>query len=229
MGTEAMSGKAQASGEYVIHGAAGTGSTPVEATLTLVGQPYRVIEKGSWQETASGEEMARVNPMRQIPALVLPTGEVMTESAAILIWLADRHPEARLAPGLEDPRRGQFLRWMAFIPGQIYSMYWVRDVPSRLAEGPAAEEVIKARTLERIADCWRIMGEQVKPAGRFLLGDELSVLDVYLTVVSRWSPRRKRFYEAAPALAPVVKAVDAEPRLEEFWARRMPFEAGWEG
>jgi GST-like protein len=109
MGTEAMSGKAQASGEYVVHGAAGTGSTPVEATLTLVGQPYRVIEKGSWQETAAGEEMARVNPMRQIPALVLPTGEVMTESAAILIWLADRHPEARLAPGIDDPRRGQFL------------------------------------------------------------------------------------------------------------------------
>jgi GST-like protein len=216
-------------GEYVIHGAAGTGSTPVEAALTLIGQPYQVVEAGSWQETAGGEAMARVNPMRQIPALVLPSGEVMTESAAILIWLADRHPEARLSPGVDDPRRGQFLRWMAFIAAEIYALYWVRDVPSRLAEGAEAEAVIKARTLDRIAHCWRIMGEQARPAGRFLLGEELSVLDLYLAVASRWSPGRRRFYEAAPALAPVAKAVDAEPRLADFWAERMPFEAGWEG
>jgi GST-like protein len=69
----------------------------------------------------------------------------------------------------------------------------------------------------------------VSPAGRFLLGEELSVLDLYLAVVSRWSPRRRRFYAAAPALVPVVKAVDAEPRLAAFWAARMPFEEGWEG
>jgi GST-like protein len=130
---------------------------------------------------------------------------------------------------VDDPRRGQFLRWMAFIAAEIYALYWVRDVPSRLAEGPDAEAVIQARTLDRIAHCWRIMGEQAAPAGRFLLGEELGVLDLYLTVVSRWSPRRRRFYEAAPALAPVVQAVDAEPRLARFWAERMPFEPGWEG
>jgi GST-like protein len=217
------------SGEYVVHGAAGTGSTPVEAVLTLLGLPYRVAEAGSWLETAGGEAMARVNPMRQIPALVLPSGEVLTESAAILIWLADRHREARLAPGVDDPRRGQFLRWMTFIAAEIYALYWVRDVPSRLAEGPEAEAVIQTRTLDRIADCWRVMGEEAKPGSRYMLGDELSVLDLYLAVVSRWSPRRRRFYEAAPALAPVVKAVDAEPRLAAFWAERMPFDEGWEG
>jgi GST-like protein len=167
--------------------------------------------------------------MRQIPALVLPSGELMTESAAILVWLAEAHPEARLAPAPGEPGRAQFLRWMAFIAAQIYALYWVRDVPSRLAEGADAEEVIKARTLERIADCWRIMGEQVRPAGRFLLGEELSVLDLYVAVASRWSPRRTRFYAAAPRLVPVVRAVDAEPRLAAFWAARMPFEPGWEG
>jgi GST-like protein len=50
-----------------------------------------------------------------------------------------------------------------------------------------------------------------------------------MAVVSRWSPRRARFYDAAPGLAAVVRAVDAEPRLADFWAARFPFEAGWEG
>jgi GST-like protein len=164
--------------------------------------------------------------MRQVPALVLPGGELMTESAAILIWLADRHRAAGLAPDLDDPLRARFLRWMAFIAAQIYELYWVRDVPSRLAEGPEAEDVIKARTLQRIADCWRRMGEQVTPAGRFMLGDAISVLDVYMAVVSSWSPGRARFYEVAPGLAPVVRAVDADPRLAELWKSRLPFEDG---
>jgi len=216
-------------GEYVVWGAAGTGSVTVEAALTLIGAPYRLVETGEWRAMTASEAMARLNPMRQVPALILPDGELMTESAAILIWLADRHPEARLAPAVDDPRRARFLRWMAFIAAQIYALYWVRDVPGRLAEGAAAEAVIRARTLARIADCWRNMGEQVSPAGRFLLGDGLSVLDLYLAVVSRWAPGRARFYEVAPGLAPVARAVDAEPRLAAFWAKRFPFAAGWEG
>jgi GST-like protein len=84
------------------------------------------------------------------------------------------------------------------------------------------------RTAERIADCWRMMDEQVTP-GRYILGDELSVLDIYVAVVSRWTPRRRRFYEVAPKMGEVVRRVDAEPRLRELWAERFPFVEGWEG
>jgi GST-like protein len=80
---------------------------------------------------------------------------------------------------------------------------------------------------ERIAFCWSNMDAQVTP-GRYLLGDELTVLDLYVTVVSRFGPWRKRFYEVAPTMAAVVRRVDAEPRLTGFWARRYPFEGDWE-
>lgn len=213
----------------MVYGAPGSGSVTVEATLTLLGEPYRLEEGGSWRELTSSAAMAQVNPMRQVPALVLPSGELMTESAAILTWLADSHPGSGLAPALDGAMRPRFLRWMSFISSQVYSLYWVRDVPSRLAEGAAAEAVIRERTRARILDCWKILGEQLQPAGRFLLGDEPSVLDVYLAVVSRWGPRRKGFYAAAPGLADPVRALDAEPRLAAFWAERFPFEAGWEG
>lgn len=51
----------------------------------------------------------------------------MTESAAILIHLADLHPRARLAPGLGDPRRAQYLRWMAYVSAAIYAFGWIMD------------------------------------------------------------------------------------------------------
>jgi GST-like protein len=206
---------------YVVFGAKGSGSIPVEATLTLLGLPYEVVEAVAWESDAERAKVAKVNPMRQIPALVLPSGEVLTESAAILMWLAEQHPEARLAPPVGDPRRAAFLRWMSFLPASIYSLYWVRDDPMRLAADPASGELIKARTAERIAECWRIMDSQVSP-GRYLLGEELGVLDLYVTVMSRWTPRRERFSREAPKMFEVVRRVDAEPRLQAFWAERFP-------
>ncbi len=54
------------------------------------------------------------------------------------------------------------------------------------------------------------------------------MLDLYVTVMSRWTPSRGRFYREAPRMAEVVQRVDAEPRLAAFWAARFPFTPGWE-
>ncbi len=211
---------------YVVYGASGSGSMPVEAALTLMKQPFSVVEAVTWEGDAERDKVALVNPMRQIPALVTPEGDTITESAAILLWLTERHPEARLAPPPGDPMRGQFLRWMTFIPAAIYSMYWVRDVPSRLVgdDGPS-QTVLLQRTAARIAECWRVMESQLEP-GRFLLDAEPTVLDLYVTAASRWTPRRRRFAEVAPRMAEVVRRVDALPELADFWAARWPFAAG---
>lgn len=209
---------------YTVYGAAGSGSVPVEAALTLIGAPYKVIEAVTWEGDRERDKVAPVNPMRQIPALITPDGETITESAAILIWLTEQHPEAVLAPEPGDPRRAQFLRWMSFIPASIYSMFWVRDVPSRLGgDDPAAQATIRTRTAERIADCWGVMDSQLEP-GRWLLGDELTVLDLYVATASRWTPGRDRFGEAAPGMATVMRRVDALPELQAFWAERFPAE-----
>jgi GST-like protein len=201
---------------------------PVEATLTLLGLPYAVIEAPTWEGEAEQAKVAVVNPLRQIPALVTPTGETITESAAMLIWLADRHPDAGLSPALDAPQRAQFLRWMTFIPASIYALFWVRDEPSRLVGDDVAMQArVKAATAERILDCWAMMESQLTP-GAYLLGDRMSVLDLYVAVISRWGPRRVRFYEVAPRMAEVVRRVDADPRLAGFWAERFPFFDGWE-
>jgi len=213
---------------YLVYGAEGSGSIPVEAALTLIGAKYRVEEIVTYASEAERKRMAPHNPMRQVPVLVTPEGETITESAAILIWLAERHPEAGLAPPPGDPRRAQFLRWMCFIPASIYSMYWTRDVPSRLVgDSPEAQTELLARTQERIAECWGVMESQITPAGDFLLGDEVSVLDLYMAVVSRWRPLRPRFHQVAPRLGEVARRVDALPQLAEFWPKRFAFEGDY--
>ena len=79
---------------YLVYGERGTGSVAVEAVLTLLGADYRV-------ENVPEERLGAIpNPLAQVPALVLPSGELLTESAAILTWLAEAHPAARLAPAV---------------------------------------------------------------------------------------------------------------------------------
>jgi GST-like protein len=210
-----------------IFGAVGSGSVPIEAMLTLAGIPHAVIEAVTWEDEAARKLVETVNPLRQVPALVLPSGEVMTESAAILIHLADLHPEARLAPGLGDPARAQYLRWMVYVSAAIYAFVWIIDDPTRIGAGKEQARPMIDRIHDRRIDCWRMMDAQITP-GRYILGDALSVLDLYVAVVSRFAPGRRRFNESAPKMAEIVRRVDADPRLTEFWSRRFPFNAGWE-
>jgi len=212
---------------FKIFGAVGSGSVPVEATLTLLGTPYEVIEAVTWEDETARKLVETVNPLLQVPALVLPSGEIMTESAAILIYLADLHSEAGMAPGLNDPKRAQYLRWMVYVSAAIYAFVWIVDDPTRIVANK--EQALHAidRIHDRRADCWRMMDEQIAP-DRYILGDELSVLDLYVAVVSRFAPGRARFYKGAPKMAEIVRRVDADPRLQEFWAKRFPFDKGWD-
>ncbi|MDM0108828.1 glutathione S-transferase family protein [Variovorax sp. J22R24] len=213
---------------FVLYGAPGSGATPVHAALMLIGAPVKVVDVAPWQGENERARLQPINPMRQVPVLVLPSGEIMTESAAMLIWLADRYPHAKLGPRFDDPERAQYLRWMHFVSSSIYALYWIRDEPSRLADTPKDEALVRERTAERIAECWRCMDAQMPRRGRYLLGDHLTALDLYVTVISRWQPRRLRFYREAPRMAEVVRRVDNEPRLLEHWAARYPFAGAWE-
>lgn len=220
------SSSASSNDRYTLYGAPGSGATPVHAALTLIGAQVDVVDVSPWEGESERERVSGINPMQQVPAIVLPSGEVMTESAAILIWLGDRYPEAGLCPAPGDPLRARYLRWMVYLPAAIYSLYWVRDEPTRLTPDPAAQAaqaVMLERTAERIAHCWHLMDTQIDEPAPYLLGEKISMLDLYVTVLSRWTPKRRRFYRVAPRMAQVVRRVDADPRLADFWAARFPF------
>jgi len=216
-----------ASKPFIIYGASGSGSVPIEAALGLLKLPYRVEEHSPWESQEQESKLRIINPLVQVPALSVPSGQLMTESAAILIWLADSYPEGRLAPTLSDPARAEFIRWMTFVSSAIYALYWIADNPSRVLEQSDGHEEIRSRLFERIARCWAFMGDQLQP-DHYLLGQELSVLDLYVATASRWSPGRRRFNEVAPSLADAVRRVDADPRLASLWSERYPFVQGWE-
>ena len=204
-----------------LYGAAHSGSIAVEAALILLDIPFELIDAMTWVDEAARERVATHNPMRQVPTLVFADGQIMTESAAILIYLADAFPQSRLAPAASDPTRAQFLRWMFYVSSAIYSLHWIKPDESRIGAPPSAREAVVDAVHNRISFCWQNMDAQLTP-GTYLLGEELTVLDLYVNAISRFGPWRERFYESAPRMTPAVKRVDKDPRLKDFWLRRCP-------
>jgi GST-like protein len=182
-----------------------------------------LVEGATWAEAAARERVAPVNAMRQVPTLVFPDGEVMTESAAILIWLADLHPDSALSPRANDPQRRPFLRWMAYVASAIYALHWIKPDVRRIGVPLKSRDAVVEAVHERIASCWAHMDGQLAP-GTYLLGERLTVLDLYVGVVSRFGPWRERFHAVAPRMTPAVRRVDEDPRLTALWRDRFAHE-----
>src|SRR5204862_7471170 len=127
------------------------------------GIPFWVSEGATWSSSPARRRVGDKNAMRQIPTLVYPHGEVLTESAAILIHLADTHPGSRLAPSVEDPARPQFLRWMLYVSSAIYALHWIKPDVRRIGAPPELRDAVVDAVHERIAFCWGAMDAQLEP------------------------------------------------------------------
>ncbi|MCI0573211.1 MAG: glutathione transferase GstA [Myxococcaceae bacterium] len=129
--------------------------------------------------TAGGADFTAVNPKGYVPALELDDGQLLTEGAAIVQYLADHKPEAKLAPPNGTMERYRLQEWLNFIATELHKGFgtlFKRNLPAEQKE--AARENL-SRRLE-----W--LDTQLK--GRtFLLGEQFTVADAYLFTVLNWA------------------------------------------
>jgi len=203
---------------YRLFGRKGWGSALTELQLGWYGLSYQFEEVGDlFASEEARRELAKVNPVAQLPTLVLPDGAVMTESAAITLHLADVTGSADLVPLADDPARPAFLRWLVFTVANIYPTFTYADDPARFVTGEAAQKAFRDSIDAYAIRLWRMMEDEA--AGPWFLGDRFSALDIYVAVMTRWRPRRPWFAENAPRLSAIALTAEAQPKLAEVWAR----------
>ncbi|HSC65351.1 MAG TPA: glutathione S-transferase, partial [Caldimonas sp.] len=140
-----------------LYGIQGSGSASVEAALEIAGLAYRRVDAASWQPSSGLDELRRVNPIAQIPTLVLDDGSVLTESAAILIHLGLVQPESGLLAS--DPAaRAQQIRGLVYIAANCYAGIGILDYPERWYLDPddAAKKAMDQRGRARLHELWEI-------------------------------------------------------------------------
>lgn len=203
---------------YIIYGEDGSGSFAPEAMLTEVGAPFerRTIELSKDEQL--DDEYKAVNPMGRIPALVLPDGTLVTESAAILLTLDARHAAAGLmpAPGTRD--HAIALRWLMFISNNIYEGVGRVDYPGRYTSNWGERESVKNAALSELRFHWMLV-ERALPGGDHAVGGRFSLLDLYIANLSGWFVPREWREANCPRIEAIRAAVAARPKLAPLWAR----------
>jgi len=207
--------------DYILHGRPGWGSAIVEAQLAWYGLPFRLEDSGDL--LASDEARTRMrplNPLAQVPVLVLPGGETMTESAAITLHLADLTGRDDLVPGPKAPERAAFLRWLVFIVANIYPTFTYGDIPERFVKAEGAGEGFRAELDDYVRRLWGMM--EAASGRPHFLGERFSALDIYLAVMTRWRPGAKWFVENAPRVTAAAGRASEHPALAAVMARNFP-------
>jgi len=200
----------------------GWGSTLVEAQLDWYGLDYRREEVGDLFASAEAREnLSRVNPLAQVPTLVLPGGEIMTESAAITLYLADLTGRADLVPGPREPERPAFLRWLVFLVANIYPTFTYADDPTRFVASREASAEFRAAVDQYARRLWTVV-DKAASAQPWFLGQRFSAIDLYIAVMTRWRPGRDWFGTHAGRLNAIALAADQQDRLAEAWRRNFP-------
>lgn len=205
-----------------LYGATGSGTAAIEAALAIAGVPFRLVEAATWLPGPGLDELKRVNPLGQIPTLVLEDGSVLTESAAILIHLGLTFPESNLLPA-EPAARAQVMRGLVYVAANCYAAIGIYDYPERWCADcdEATAKRIRDGARTRLHALWSTFADTF-PARPFLSGAHLGALDLLAAVVSRWSGARPFIARERPALHKVIVAIDTEPRLAALFERHWP-------
>jgi len=207
---------------FTLYGCKGSGSAAVEVALERCGVAYRTVEAASWQPETAVAELERVNPLKQIPTLKMPDGNVLTESAAILIQLGLQFPASDILP-VKLSLRAQSIRGLVYIAANCYSAVSIIDYPERWCAD--ADEAIKERVRrgarDRLHRHWEIFSDQF-PASPFLCGPTAGGLDFLAAVVSKWSGARAHLRDARPPLFAVLERIDRDPSVAPVFARHWP-------
>jgi len=207
--------------DYTLWGRPGWGSTIVEAQLELYGLKYRYEPvEDLFRTPGAREKLEKVNPLAQVPTLVMPDGSIMSESAAITLLLADITGSDTLVPGAGAPERAKFLRWLVFLVANIYPTFTYADDPARFVSVNAARDPFRAATDAYAQRLWR---QVEREAGTpWFLGERFSALDIYVDIMTRWRPKRGWFEIETPRLFAIARRADALPELANVWKRNFP-------
>ena len=110
---------------YKLYWGRGGANMAPHAALEEIGVPFELVELDFDRNEHKGAEYRKLNPNARVPTLI-HDGKVMYESAAILLYLCERHPDANLMPAPGAPERGQFLQWLFFFTNTVQEemMHW---------------------------------------------------------------------------------------------------------
>lgn len=190
---------------YILPGACSLAPHIVLRELGMTFELDKVDPKAG--KTASGEDYKTVNPLGYVPALRLDNGEVLTEVSAIVQYLADQKPDAKLAPPPGTMERYRFVQWLNFIATELHKGFSPLFVPN-------LPDSVRSATIDRLGT--RLAHVDRHLQGRqYLLGDTFTVADAYLFTITTWLPYANMDLKTWPNVMAHHDRIKTRPAVRE--------------
>ena len=152
--------------------------------LEEIGAPYELIQTTVEMDKPRRPDQLAINPNGWVPVLAWEDG-AMYECAAITVFLCDRHPQAKLAPAIDDAARALYLQTLVYFSNSIQNAFQLNYYPNRFADTPADESSAQRRGNLRLKETWKVIDDQIG-TNEWLLGDQFSAADIYLFMLTTW-------------------------------------------
>jgi glutathione S-transferase len=203
---------------YQLYGRENTGSMAIEAVLEEAAAPYEIINVDRDEQGRPPADYLKINPLGQVPAFKLPDGSIMTESAAIAIYLSDKHSAARLSPPPASQLRAPFLRWMIYLATNIYMSDLRICYAHRYTTESDNAAAVKASAVDAMAHEWAIYADALGN-NSFTLGETFSATDIYAAMLATWNLDVPAFFRKHPNVKALYDRVLARPAVARVWKR----------
>ena len=194
---------------YILYYSPGTASMCVHWMLIELGVPFetRLVDfEAGMQHTP---DYLRLNPAGRVPTLVID-GVPHSESAALLMLLTERHPEAGLAPAPGAPDRADWLEKMVFLANTLLPA--MRDWFYADSDGdPSGADAVRALARRRIEGAWDRLDNRLSDSRRYLVGTHLTTADLLAVMLMRWSRNMPRPATTWPHIGPYIERLRALP------------------
>lgn len=206
---------------YTLYWAKDSGALAPQIVLEECGAEYlrQPVDLDRGEEAT--EAFLAINPRGQVPALQLDDGSIVTESAAIVLHLADSHPQAGLLPPPGSHERARVYRWLFYAAANLYEgvlrFYYSDRYTTQASQ--AAEVRESARAF--IDYAWDLLENELGE-GPYFLGQSVSVIDPYLLMLVNWHGDRETLFARNAKLKRLCAAVRARPAVERIWHMNFP-------
>ena len=202
---------------YTLFYSPGTASMVIHQMLLEIGAPHELKLVDFNARAQHDPAYLKLNPQGVVPTLIID-GKPMVESAAILMMLADRHPEAHLAPAIGTPQRDAWYQWIVFLSNSLAATYRFWFYPPDLG-APEHTRANREALQKKIENVWDRLELHLADKGPYLLGKEISAADFLLIMLMRWSRNMPRPALLWPALEKFAGLMRARPSWKTLYER----------
>jgi len=190
-----------------------SGAMAPQAMMEEMGITYEKIAIDMAANEHQTEAYLTQNPTGQVPALKLGDGRIMGESAAIVLFLGEQHPEGKLVPLPGDQERPAFLFWLMYMATSGYMTFGRSCHPERHTTDQEALDSVRRAAEAQIGRFFETL-ESAIAGDPYFLPSGFSSLDIYLTMLTTWHADKVALFENNPKIAKLCAAVEARPAYQ---------------